>query len=75
MSRKLAKGLKSLGLREEAHVGLISKNCRKSVIADQAIMMSGYLSVPLFPSLKGEEIESLFYFGDVGLLFIGKIET
>ena len=64
MSRKLAKGLKSLVLRDEAHVGLISRNCRKWVIADLAIMMSGYLSVPFFPSLKGEELELLFYFGD-----------
>lgn len=28
-----------------------------------------------FPSLKGEELEFLHNFGDVELLFIGKIET
>ena len=38
-------------------------------------MMSGYLSVPFFPSIKGEELEFLFYIGDVELLFIRKIET
>jgi len=32
MARKLAKGLKSLGLTEEAHEGLISKNCRKLLL-------------------------------------------
>ena len=45
-ARKLASGLKSLGLRENAHIGLISKNCREWVIADLAIMMAGYISVP-----------------------------
>ena len=75
MARKLAKGLKSLGLRKGAHIGLISKNCREWIIADLAIMMAGYISVPFFPSLKGKELEFLIDFGDVDLLFVGKIET
>jgi long-chain acyl-CoA synthetase len=75
MARKLATGLKSLGLKEKAHIGLISKNCREWIIADIAIMMAGYVSIPFFPSLKGEELEFLLDFGDVDLLFVGKIET
>jgi long-subunit acyl-CoA synthetase (AMP-forming) len=75
MARKLATGLKSLGLRENAHIGLISKNCREWIIADMAIMMSGYVSVPFFPSLKGEELNFLLDYGDVDLIFVGKIET
>ena len=75
MARKLATGLKSMGLRENAHIGLISKNCREWIIADMAIMMAGYVSVPFFPSLKGEELGYLLDFGEVDLIFIGKIET
>ena len=75
MARKLASGLKSMGLRDEAHIGLISKNCREWIIADLAIMMAGYISVPFFPSLKGGELEYLLNFGDVDLMFVGKIET
>ena len=75
MARKLATGLKSLGLRENAHIGLISKNCREWIIADIAIMMAGYVSVPFFPSLKGEELSFLLDYGDVDLIFVGKIET
>jgi long-subunit acyl-CoA synthetase (AMP-forming) len=75
MARKLASGLKSLGLRENAHIGLISKNCREWIIADIAIMMAGYVSVPFFPSLKGEELSLLLDYGDVDLIFVGKIET
>jgi len=75
MARKLANGLKSLGLRENAHIGLISKNCREWIIADMAIMMAGYVSVPFFPSLKGEELNFLLDYGDVDLIFVGKIET
>jgi len=55
-ARKLATGLKSLGLRKNAHIGLISKNCREWIISDLAIVMAGYVSVPFFPSLNGKEL-------------------
>ena len=73
-ARQLATGLQSLGLRENAHIGLISKNCREWIIADLAIMMAGYISVPFFPSLPSNEIKNLLNFGDVDLLFAGKVE-
>ena len=73
-ARKLATGLKSLGLRENAHIGLVSKNCREWIIADLAIMMAGYISVPFFPNLTSEEINTLLTFGDVDLLIAGKVE-
>ena len=75
MARKLATGLRSLGLRDRAHIGLISKNCREWIIADLAIIMAGYVSVPFFPSLKGKELAYVMDFGDVDVLFVGKIET
>ena len=65
MARKLATGLKSLGLRPNAHIGLISKNCREWVIADLAIIMAGYISVPFFATLTGKELGGLLDFGDV----------
>ncbi len=74
-ARKLATGLQSLGLRENAHIGLISKNCREWIIADLAIMMAGYISVPFFPTLNAKEINTLLTFGDVDLLFAGKVEN
>ena len=46
----------NLGLRENAHIGLISKNCREWIIADLAIMMAGYISVPFFPNLTSKEL-------------------
>lgn len=74
-ARKLATGLRSLGLRENAHIGLISKNCREWIIADLAIMMAGYISVPFFPTLTSKEINTLLTFGEVDLLFAGKVEN
>jgi long-subunit acyl-CoA synthetase (AMP-forming) len=74
MARKLATGLKSLGLPKGSHIGLMSKNCREWIIADLAIIMAGYVSVPFFPNLKSNEIKNLLDFGDVKALFMGKVE-
>ncbi len=75
MARKLATGLKSLNLKKGSHIGLISKNCREWIIADLAIIMAGYISVPFFPNLKPDEIKNLLEFGDVKALFVGKLEN
>jgi long-subunit acyl-CoA synthetase (AMP-forming) len=75
MARRLATGLKSLNLREGAHIGIYSKNCREWIIADLAIVMAGYISVPFFPSLNGKELAYIMDYGDVDALFVGKIET
>ena len=45
------------------------------MIADLAIMMSGHISVPFFPTLKSYELENLIDFGEVKLLFAGKLEN
>ena len=74
MARNLATGLKSLGLPKGSHIGLMSKNCREWIIADLAIIMAGYVSVPFFPNLKSNEIKNLLEFGDVKALFVGKVE-
>ena len=75
MARRIATGLKSLNLREGAHIGIYSKNCREWIISDLAIVMAGYVSVPFFPSLNGKELAYIMDYGDVDALFIGKIET
>lgn len=72
--RKLAEALQSMGLREKAHIGLVSKNCREWVIADLAITMAGYVSVPFFATLTGDQIEEVLKLGDVDLLITGKID-
>ncbi len=75
MARKLATGLKSLGLPPKSHIGLMSKNCREWIIADLAIYMAGYVSVPFFPTLNSKELKSLLHFGDVSALFMGKVNA
>ncbi|MEM1124419.1 MAG: AMP-binding protein, partial [Bacteroidota bacterium] len=75
MVRKMAAGLKKMGLKDNAHIGLVSKNCREWIIADLAISMAGYVSVPFFATLTGKQINQVLELGDVDLLIIGKIDT
>ena len=75
MARKLATGLQSLGLPDKSHIGLVSKNCREWIIADMAIMMAGYVSVPFYPTLTSEQINEVIKLGDVAALFVGKMEV
>ena len=75
MVRKLATGLRSLGLPDGAHIGLVSKNCREWIIADLAIMTAGYISVPFFATLNGKQIKEVLELGDVSALFVGKIDV
>ena len=44
------------------------------MIADLAIMMAGYISVPFFSNLTSKELNNLLEFGDVDLLIVGKVE-
>ncbi len=74
MARRLAAGLRSLGLPAGAHIGIVSKNCREWIIADLAIMMGGYVSVPFFPTLRSDQIREVLELGDVQALFVGKLE-
>jgi long-subunit acyl-CoA synthetase (AMP-forming) len=75
MARKLATGLKALGLPEKSHIGLVSKNCREWIIADLAIVMAGYVSVPFYPTLTSDQLSEVIKLGDVQALFVGKMEV
>lgn len=75
MARKMANALKSLGLPPKSHIGLVSKNCREWIVADLAIVMAGYVSVPFFPTLTGAQIAEVLRLGDVKALFVGKMEV
>ncbi len=74
-ARKMANALRDLGLPPKSHIGLVSKNCREWIVADIAIIMAGYVSVPFFATLTGKQIEQVLELGDVKALFVGKMEV
>ena len=68
--RKMAAFLKSLDLPKESKIALLSKNCAHWLMADMAIMMSGHVSVPLYPNLSSETLSKILKHSESKLLII-----
>ena len=73
-ARKMAAYLRKTGLSPGDHVGMVSKNCCHWIIADLAIMLSGCVSVPFYPTLTPEQFQEVLALSDVKALFAGKLD-
>ncbi len=73
--RKIAQAIKKKNLPPQSNVALLSKNCDYWVMADLAIMMSGHVSVPIYPNLIAESIKPIIEHSDSKLLIIGKLDN
>ncbi|HET9486029.1 MAG TPA: AMP-binding protein, partial [Chryseosolibacter sp.] len=73
--RKIASALQSLNLPVDSNVAIISKNCAHWIMADLAIMMAGYVSVPIYPTLSASGIQELLRHSGAKLVFLGKLDN
>jgi long-chain acyl-CoA synthetase len=73
-AKKMAGYITSLGLPEKCQIAICSKNCAWWVITDIAIMMSGNVSVPVFPTLTAETTKYTLEHSESKLLFVGKLD-
>ena len=73
--RKMASYLISLELPKGSRVALLSKNCAHWMMADMAIMMSGHVSVPLYPNLNSDTLAKILDHSETKLLFVGKLDN
>ncbi len=73
-ARTLATYLNSLGLPPKSNIGLVSKNCAHWLIADLAILMSGHVSVPFYPTLTGPQLQQVLEHSECRVLFVGKLD-
>jgi long-chain acyl-CoA synthetase len=53
-SKKMASHIESLALPVPSQIAIMSKNCAWWLMADLAIMMTGHISVPVYPTLTAE---------------------
>ncbi len=73
-ARKMTTALRAKGLQVGDHIGIYSKNCYHWILADLAIMMGGYVSVPYYASLPKKQLGEVIQLSDVKLVFAGKLE-
>lgn len=73
-ARKITAALQAKGLQEGDHVGIYSKNCYHWILADLAIMMGKFVSVPYYSSLTKDQLHTVIVKSDIKVLFVGKLD-
>lgn len=74
-ARILATYLNALGLPPGSNVALVSKNCAHWLIADIAILLSGHVSVPLYPTLTASQLREVLDHSGCRVAFVGKLDN
>ncbi len=72
--RKMAAAIDAKGFPKGSHIALMSKNCCHWFMCDLAIMMSGHVSVPIYPNVSGDTVKYVLEHSEAKLLFIGKLD-
>lgn len=72
--RKIAAALRALNLPAGAAIGILSKNCAHWIMADLAIMMARYVSVPIYPTLSATGISDVLHHSEANAIFLGKLD-
>ena len=71
-ARRMAAYIQALKLPKQSKIAILSENCAHWIIADLAIMMSGHVSVPLYPTLQADVIKYCLEHSESKVLFVGK---
>jgi long-chain acyl-CoA synthetase len=73
-TRRMAAHLESLGFEPGTRIGILAKNSAHWLMADFAIWMAGYVSVPLYPTLAAGTVRQILDHSEARLLFVGKLD-
>ncbi len=73
-SRRMASHLRGLGFEPGSKIALLAKNTAHWLMADFAIWMAGYVSVPLYPTLAAGTVRQILEHCEARLLFVGKLD-
>ncbi len=73
-TRRMAAHLQSMGFAPGSRIAILSKNCAHWLMADFAIWMAGFVSVPLYPTLAAGTVRQILEHSEAKLLFIGKLD-
>ncbi|HJL66372.1 MAG: AMP-binding protein [Arenicellales bacterium] len=72
---RLVSAFRDMGLQPGEKIALISKNCAEWFIADLAMMLGSYISVPIFPTAGSDTISHVLTHSESKLLIIGKLDS
>lgn len=72
--RRMAAYLKAQNWAPGSRIALVSKNCAHWLMSDMAIMMAGYVSVPIYPNVNADTVSYVLEHSEAKLLFVGKLD-
>lgn len=73
-ARCIASGLRAQNHPLGSRIGILAKNCAEWFIADVAIIMAGYVSVPVYTTANHKTLSHIIGQSDMQALFIGKLD-
>jgi len=73
--RRVARAIVDKKLPPKSKIALMSNNCAHWIMIDLAIMMSGHISVPIYPSLHADSIKLILEHSESKILFTGKLDN
>ena len=73
-TKKMAGYIESLELPVPSQIAIMSKNCAWWLMADLAIMMTGHVGVPIYPTLTAKTTKYMLEHSETKLLFVGKLD-
>jgi len=73
-TRRMAAHLRGLGFEPGSRIAILAKNTAHWLMADFAIWLAGYVSVPLYPTLAPGTIRQILEHSEAKLLFVGKLD-
>ncbi|PSU73731.1 AMP-dependent synthetase [Photobacterium phosphoreum] len=74
-AQRLVTAFQQLGIQPDDRIALVSKNCAEWFICDLAMMLGGYVSVPIFPTAGADTISHCIDHSDATLIIIGKLDS
>ncbi|HSI89993.1 MAG TPA: AMP-binding protein, partial [Adhaeribacter sp.] len=73
-ARQLTARLQEMDLATGSRVAILSLNCAEWIICDLAIMLGGYVSVPLYANVNACTLQEILEHAEAKFLLIGKLK-
>jgi len=74
-ARRIAAFLKAQGWPAGSTVAILAKNSAHWIMADFAIWIAGYVSVPIYPTLTAESVRQILEHSEAKACFVGKLDS
>ena len=72
--RRMASWLQSHGWEPGSRVAILGKNSAHWILADLAIQMAGFVSVPIYPTFNAEALAYILEHSEAKACFVGKLD-